>query len=354
MAEIKLTAKRTVSDFGEPYIIAELGSNHNGNMELAKKLITEAKQSGADCVKFQSWSKDTIFSSKTYQDNYFIADDYRNRTDHTLASIVDAYSISEDELLQMKAFADGLGIDCTSTPFSKKEVDFLTEKMQTPFIKIASMDLNNYPFLDYVARKGKPMVISTGLSELYEIDKAIRTIENAGNRQIVILHCVSIYPPKDDQVNLNNIDTLRTLYPEYPIGFSDHTLGVSVPIASAVKGVCLIEKHFTLDKNMEGWDHKVSATPDEMALIVSETKRVNKALGSTRVRVQEKPDRIESFRRSIVTTRTIKAGEVIKREDLDFKRPATGLAPEAYETTIGRTAKVDLEFDKPITKDQLI
>ena len=220
--------------------------------------------------------------------------------------------------------------------------------------KIASGDLTWDALITKVARTGKPIVISTGLSELFEIDRAIRTIENAGNNQIVILHCVSIYPPRDEQVNLNNIDTLRTLYPNYPIGFSDHTLGVSVPIASVVKGVCLLEKHFTLDKNMEGWDHKVSATPDEMALIVSETKRVAKALGTTRIQVQEKADRIQSFRRSIVSTRKIKAGEVIKKEDLDFKRPATGLPPEAFENTIGRTAKVDIEFDKPITSDQLI
>jgi N-acetylneuraminate synthase len=205
-----------------------------------------------------------------------------------------------------------------------------------------------------VARKGKPIVISTGLSELYEIDKAIRTIENAGNHQIVILHCVSIYPPKDIQVNLNNIDTLRMLYPQYPIGFSDHTLGISIPVASVVKGVCLIEKHFTLDKNMEGWDHKVSASPAEMKLICSETKRVQEALGSSRISVQEKSDRIESFRRSIVTTRTINAGEVIRIEDLDFKRPGTGIAPEYLKQVVGRTAKVILEFDKPFSFGDLV
>jgi sialic acid synthase SpsE len=354
MSEIQLTPARKVADFSKPYIIAELGSNHNGNMDLAKKLIAEAKKAGADCVKFQSWSKDTIFSRKTYEDNYFIADDYRNRTDYTLESIVDAYSISEEELLQMKKFADELGIDCTSTPFSKKEVDFLVDVLKAPFIKIASMDVNNYPFLKYVASKRKPIIISTGLSELYEIDKAIRVIENQGNQQIVILHCVSIYPPKDDQVNLNNIDTLRTMYPSYPIGFSDHTLGVTIPVASVIKGVCVIEKHFTLDKNMEGWDHKVSANPEELALIVSETKRVQEAMGSSRICVQEKQDRVESFRRSIVTTRQIKAGEVIGPEDIDFKRPATGLAPEFADFVVGRTAKVTLEFDKPISADQLV
>lgn len=354
MSEIQLTPKRKVADFATPYIIAELGSNHNGDMELARKLILAAKDAGADCVKFQSWSKDSIFSRKTYEDNYFIADDYRNRTDYTLESIVDAYSISEEELLEMKKLADEVGIDCTSTPFSPAEVDFLVHKLNAPFIKVASMDLNNYPFLEYIAKKGKPVVISTGLSELHEIDKAIRTIENAGNKNIVILHCISIYPPSDEQVNLNNIDTLRTMYPTYPIGFSDHTLGTSIPLASVVKGVCLIEKHFTLDKNMEGWDHKVSANPDEMKVICTESKRIALALGSTRIQVQEKPDRIESFRRSIVLKRSVKAGDVIRREDIDFKRPATGIAPEFVDMVVGRVAKVDLEFDKPVLKDHLL
>jgi sialic acid synthase SpsE len=354
MSEVQLTPNRKVADFSQPYIIAELGSNHNGDMELARTLILEAKEAGADCVKFQSWSKDTIFSRQTYEDNYFIADDYRGRTDFTLESIVEAYSISKEELLQMKKFSDEIGIDCTSTPFSRSEVDFLVDVLKAPFIKVASMDLNNYPFLEYIASKGKPVVISTGLSELYEIDKAIRTIENSGNKNIVILHCISIYPPKDEQVNLNNIDTLRIMYPDYPIGFSDHTLGTTVPVASVVKGVCLIEKHFTLDKNMEGWDHKVSADPQELKVICNDTKRVWAALGSTRIKVQERPDRIESFRRSIVTTRKINAGEIIKREDLDFKRPATGIAPEFLELVIGRTAKIDLQFDKPIQKENLV
>ena len=157
--KIKLTNKKEVFNFCKPYVIAELGSNHNGDMEIAKKLIQEAKESGADCVKFQSWTKDTIFSKKKYQDNFFISDDYRNRTDFTLEEIVEAYSISEKELLEMKNFANKLEIDITSTPFSKREVDFLVNKLDSPFIKVASMDLNNYPFLEYIAKKNKPIVL---------------------------------------------------------------------------------------------------------------------------------------------------------------------------------------------------
>lgn len=323
-------------------------------MELAKRLIVEAKEAGADCVKFQSWSKDSIFSRKKYEDNYFVADDYRNRTDYTLEEIVEAYSISEEQLLEMKAFSDEIGIDCTSTPFSKKEADFLVDKMNTPFIKVASMDLNNYPFLAYLARKGKPMIISTGLSELFEIDRAVKTIENEGNRDIVILHCVATYPPVDSDINLNNIRTLMSTYPEYPIGFSDHSLGTAIPLASVALGACLIEKHFTLDKEMEGWDHKVSATKDEMKVIVENAGRITEALGSYRITATESDEKKREFRRSIVITRAMKKGEIITDADIDFKRPGGNFSPEMADFIIGRTVKNDLKTDHILTFDDII
>lgn len=351
---MQLTATKKVFNFCTPYIIAELGSNHNGDMELAKKMILEAKDAGADCVKFQSWSKDTIFARKKYDDNYFIADDYRDRSDYTLEEIVEAYSISEEELLEMKEFADGVGIDCTSTPFSKKEADFLVNRLHTPFIKVASMDLNNYPFLEYLAKKGKPMVIATGLSELYEIDKAIKTIENTGNTNIVILHCVSTYPPEDKDVNLNNIKTLMRAYPEYPVGFSDHTLGTTIPLASVALGACLIEKHFTLDKNMEGWDHKVSATKDEMQQIVEGSKRISEAMGSFRVSATESNEKKKEFRRSIVLTKNLNAGDIIQTDDIDYKRPGGGFDPEMSNFLIGRTVNKDLPYDHILTNQDLV
>jgi sialic acid synthase SpsE len=351
--KIQLTENKEIFNYCKPYIIAEIGSNHNGDMELAKKLIIEAKKAGADCVKFQSWSKDTIFARKKYEENYFLADDYRNRNDYTLEEIVEEYSISEEELLEMKKFADEVGIDCTSTPFSKREADFLVNKLDSPFIKVASMDLNNYPFLEYLAKKNKPIVLSTGLSELYEIDKAIKTIENAGNNKIIILHCVSIYPPKDSEVNLNNIKTLQKIYP-YPIGFSDHTLGTSIPLGAVALGACIIEKHFTLDKNLEGWDHKVSATPDELKDIVENSKRINDALGSYRISSVEDYERKREFRRSIVLTRDMKKGEVIQKEDLDYKRPGIGLEPGMSEFIIGMKVNKDLQKDHILTKEDIV
>ena len=351
---MKITKDKTISNFSKPYIIAELGANHNGDMALAKKMILAAKEAGADCVKFQSWSKGSIFSRVKYEDNYFITDDYRERTDYTLEEIVEEYSISEAELLAMRDFSRKIGIDCSSTPFSKKEADFLVDKLKSPFIKVASMDLNNFPFLTYLAEKQLPIIISTGLSELHEIDKAIKTIEATGNHQICILHCVATYPPLDEDVNLNIIKTLMQTYPAYPIGFSDHTIGIEIPLASVALGACLIEKHFTLDKNMEGWDHKVSATKTEMTAIVDGAKRINDALGSFRVSATESAEKKAEFRRSIVLTRAMNKGEVIALTDIDYKRPGTGIKPEMTDFIVGMKINKDLSFDHILLKTDLI
>lgn len=351
---MKLTAEKEVFNYCKPYIIAELGANHNGDMELARKLIIQAKEAGADCVKFQSWNKNSVFAKKKYEDNYFLDDDYRDRADFTLEEIVESYSISESELLEMKVFSDEVGIDCTSTPFSKAEADFLVDEMKTTFIKVASMDLNNYPFLDYLAKKKKPMLISTGLSELYEIDRAIKTIESAGNNQIIILHCVSTYPPSDNDVNLNNIKTIMASYPEYPVGFSDHTLGTAIPLAAVALGACVLEKHFTLDKNMEGWDHKVSATKDEMHEIVVGSKRITNALGSHRISAPESEEKKREFRRSVVLTRSLTKGCILQAKDIGYKRPGVGFNPEMADFLIGRTINKDLEADHILTQSDII
>jgi sialic acid synthase SpsE len=345
--KIKITENRYVGSGEAPYIIAELGSNHNGDMDIARQLIDSAKMAGADCVKFQSWSKDTIFSKIKYEENHFLADDYRNRDDYTLEGIVDKFAITETQLVEMSDYCKMVGIDFTSTPFSKKEVDFLVDQLKVGFVKIASMDLNNYQFLDYIAHKGKPIVLSTGLSNLSEIDKAVRTIENAGNKQLIILHCVAIYPPEDCQINLNNLDSLSTIYP-YPIGFSDHTLGTCIPLASVAKGACIVEKHFTLDKEMFGWDHKVSANEEDMLVITEGAKRIHTAMGNGRIEQVEERERLESFRRSIVAAKPIKAGEIIEENMLDYKRPSTGLEPEEAKYIVGKVAKRDISSDELI------
>jgi len=354
MAKIKLNNGTEIRDYGKPYIIAELGANHNGDIDLARKMIDEAKAVGCSCVKFQSWTKDSIFSKKVYKDNFFLTDDYRDRTDYTLEEIVEKFSFSEAELFLMYQYCIKVGIDFCSTPFSRREVDFLVEQCNVPFIKIASMDLNNYPFLKYLARKRIPIVISTGLSDILEIDKAIRVIESEGNTSICILHCISVYPPIFEDINLNNIVGLRYMYPEYPIGFSDHSLGVEIPSAAVALGACIIEKHFTLDVDMFGWDHKISADPDNMKKLVQFAENINLALGTTRKVVSEAEiKKRDTYRRSIVASRDIKKGSILTETDLDLKRPGTGIQPERLDWLIGKMINRDIDYDDLLREEDV-
>ena len=336
-----------VKEYGRPYVIAEIGANHNGDMELAKKMIDSAKECGADCVKFQSWTTHSGNSKKVYEDNFFLDDDYRNRTDYTLEQIVEKYHIGREEHYILKQHCDEIGIEFNSTPFSKEEVDLLVDELDVPFIKIASMDLNNIPFLSYVATKGKPVVVSTGLCDLSDVNDAVKCLREGGCEEIVLLHCVSIYPPKDEDVNLNNIDMLRMNF-GCPVGYSDHTLGTVAPIMSIAKGVCIIEKHFTLDKNMEGWDHKISADPEELKVICDAANSAYKMLGSYCKVVNESKERREAFQRSIVAAKTIQKGQIITESDIICKRPGTGIPPKFYKFIIGKEAKRDIEYDEII------
>ena len=330
-----------------PYIIAELGANHNGDMKLAEKLIDSAKECGADCVKFQSWTKDSIFTKQKYKENYFLDDDYRERDDYTMAKIVEKFSMSESQLYEMFKYSNKNKIDFSSTPFSNQEVDYLTDKLDIPFVKVASMDLNNYDLLEYIAKKNKPIVLSVGFGKLYEIDKAIEIIEKAGNSKIIILHCIATYPTPDSDVNLKNIETLKRIYP-YPVGFSDHSMGFAIPLAAAALGAAIIEKHFTLDREMFGWDHKISATPDELKIISKESKRISKSLGASRIVYPEDEKRKKEFRRSLVTTKALTAGTKILRENLNSKRPGTGIAPSEIDYVVGRKINKDKKEDETL------
>lgn len=339
-----------VKEYGQPYIIAELGANHNGDMELAKRMINSAINCGADCVKFQSWTKESIFSRKVYEDNYFLRDDYRNRTDYTLEEIVDKYHINAEQHRELKAYCDEHDIEFASTPFSNAEVDLLVDELDVPFVKIASMDLNNIPFLTYVAKKGKTVVLSTGLCSMSEVALAVETLRMNGCNEIILLHCVSIYPPEDCQVNLNNIDMLRNCF-GVKVGYSDHTIGTIAPVMSIAKGVCIIEKHYTLDKTMEGWDHKISANPSELKVICDAAQTGYKMLGSYEKVVNEDEERRGAFQRSIVAAKKIKAGAIITEDDITYKRPGTGIPPKYYKYVIGRIAKRDIEYDQILTQE---
>lgn len=326
-----------------PYVIAEIGANHNGEVALAKKLVDAAKACGCDAAKFQSWDS-RIFSRTVYEQNYFLGDDYRGRKDFTLKEIVEEFALDDAEFDEIAAHCRSAGVDFASTPFENEQVDALV-RCRAPFVKIASMDVNNDRLLRHAAATGKPIVLSTGMAELGEIERAVRILEDAKAAEIVILHCVSVYPAPPEILNLRNIETLRRAF-GHAVGFSDHTLGIGAPVAAAALGAVVIEKHFTLDRDMFGWDHKVSTTPAEMALLVQALRDAHAALGSPRRELSARErDTRSSYRRSLVSARPLAAGRVIGADDIVYRRPGTGIDPSLAEVVVGMRARRDIADD---------
>jgi N-acetylneuraminate synthase len=260
--------------------------------------------------------------------------------------------LTPDQHIEAEAHCRKRGIAFCSTPFSKEEVDLL-EGLKVPFYKIASMDVGHLELLKYISRKLKPVILSTGMATLGEIERAVTTIRGEGNEQIVLLHCVSIYPPEYGIIHLRNIEMLGKAFGVHA-GFSDHTMGVAIPLAAIALGACIIEKHFTLDQDMEGWDHAISANPAELRTIVFEGKNVFTALGEYRRTISPaEMEKRKKFRRSLVVLRALPAGEVIREQDLGAKRPGTGIAPEDLHHVIGRKLARDVKPDKVLAWSDL-
>ena len=333
-----------------PYIIAEIGSNHNGDMNLCRRLIDAAADAGAHAVKFQSWTDTSLIAKEEYERNTIYSD--KKRHFGSLLEMVRAYQFTTQQHLEVHAYCRTKGIAFCSTPFSKEEADLL-EKLEVPFLKIASMDIVNLPLVKHVARKMRPVVISTGMATLGEIEQAVETVRNEGNDKIVLLHCISIYPPDYDAIRLRNLATLQQAF-EVPVGFSDHTLGTAIPLAAIALGACVIEKHFTLDQEMEGWDHTISANPAQLRTIVEEGKNIFAALGSNRRIVTDAElEKRKKFRRSLVARRPLQKGHVLAEGDLDAKRPGTGISPNEIPYVLGRKIARDLEEDQVIRWEHL-
>jgi len=344
MKNIRIGSK-VVNEFADPFIIAEAGANFNGDMDIAREMILVAKEVGADAVKFQSWSKDTIVVRSEWENKPAELTSFGHERQDEL---LDFLALSVHDYRKLKGFCDDNGILFSSTPVSFQHVDLLDE-LKVPFFKVASMDLNHLSFLRYIAGKGKPIILSTGMGTINEIAVAVETIHAAGNEQLILLHCTALYPPEDHEVNLNNIEYLRDVF-GIQIGYSDHTLGYSIPLAAVARGVSVIEKHYTLDKTMEGWDHAVSATPEELEIIVKESKRIVKALGNKiRIVGDREEEKKIGFRRSIVAKRDLRKACVIAFGDIDFKRPGTGIPPSDYEKVLNRKLQCSIKAD-----DQLL
>lgn len=334
-----------------PYVIAEIGSNHNGDMALCRQLIDAAADAGAHAVKFQSWSETSLIAREEYARNTEYAD--KKKHFGSLLDMVRTYQFTEQQHHEALAHCRKRGIAFCSTPFSERETDLL-EELDVPFFKIASMDIVHLPFLRYVARKGRPMIISTGMATLAEIDRAVEIVRREGNEHIALLHCISIYPPEYETIHLRNIDMLRQAF-DLPVGFSDHSLGVAIPLAAVAQGACIIEKHFTLDKDMPGWDHAISADPSELRTIVVEGGNIFSALGSTRrtVLAAEMEKRVK-FRRSLVARTNLPKGHVLTEQDLTAKRPGTGISPAEQDYVLGRTLARAVEEDQVLAWTDLL
>jgi sialic acid synthase SpsE len=324
-----------------PFVVAEVGSNFNGDMALCRGLIDKAKRCGADAVKFQSWTKRSLVSKAEYERNtrYSAAS---NGT--TLEQEIEKYQLTAERHHEVADYCRQVGICFFSSCFSKEEVDLL-DSLDVPAFKIASMDVNHAVLLEYVASKKRPIILSTGLATLGEIEKAVATLRRGGAPCILLLHCVSIYPSPAEIINLRNMITLETAF-DLPVGYSDHSLGASIPLAAVALGASMIEKHFTLDKQMEGWDHAISADPAEMSYLTQEARNVFAALGRTeRSLSSDQLVKRKAFRRRVVLSRPVKAGERLTLADFDFKRPGTGIHPDEFPYLLGRRVNWDLEAD---------
>ncbi|WP_421813322.1 N-acetylneuraminate synthase family protein [Flagellimonas sp.] len=351
MKEIQLDSRKKIKNYTEPYIIAEIGANHNGDMELAKEMIISAKEAGADCVKFQSWTPKSLIAKEEYERNQ-VYNDSKKKHFGSLEEMVKKYALTNEQHKELNNFCDDNQITFASSPFSKAEARLLND-LDVPFFKIASMDINYLDFIQEVAAYQKPMIISTGMADLSEIQRAVDACLKVGNERIILLHCISIYPPKYQDIHLNNITMLQKAF-GLPVGFSDHTIGVSIPLASVALGSCLIEKHFTIDKYLPGWDHEISADPSEMKTICSESKNIVNSLGSFERTVSEAElEKRKKFRRSLVVNGDLKKGHRLTKDDLTAKRPGTKIAPDEMKYVVGRTLNQDIEEDGLISWDML-
>jgi N-acetylneuraminate synthase/N,N'-diacetyllegionaminate synthase len=332
---------------GKPcFIIAEAGVNHNGKIELAKKLIDAAKNADADAVKFQTFKTGKIITKEAPKAEY----QKETTGKGTQYEMIKKLELTEKEFEELAGYAKHKDIIFLSTPFDEESADLL-EKLNVPAFKIGSGDLTNLPLLEHIAKKGKPIIVSTGMSNLDEVREAVETVRNAGNNQIILLHCTSNYPANIEDCNLLAMHTLEKEF-NVPVGYSDHTVGITVAVVAVSIGASVIEKHFTLDKNLPGPDHRASLEPDELKEMVKEIRNVEKALGTWEKKPAESEMEVQKVaRKSIVAKINIQKGTIITRGMLAIKRPGTGLAPKYINQIVGKIASKDIRREVLISWD---
>ena len=332
--------------FRKTFIIAEAGINHNGNLRLAKKLIFEAKKAGANAIKFQSFIAHRSISKYARKAQYQINSTNDNKTQ---LEMVKSLELSADDHYKLYEECKKNKIEFISTPFDKESIDLLV-KLKVKKIKVASSELNNYPFLKLIAKTNKEIILSTGMGTLKEVQKAVKILTNNGikKKKLIILHCNTEYPTPFVDANLNAIKTIKNKI-NVRVGYSDHTIGAEAPIAAVALGAEVIEKHFTLDRNFKGPDHQASAEPDELKKIIDSIRNIELAMGSG-IKKPSKSEKknISVARKSIVANKLIRKNEIFTTNNLAVKRPGYGISPIHFEKLLG------LKSNKKYIEDEMI
>ncbi len=342
-----LIEKKTIGPCSGVFVIAEVGINHDGNVSRAHKLIDAAADSGSDAVKFQTFRADRLMvpiRERLVQ---------QGEGTESAFEMFRRMELSWEDHENLKKHANDRGISFLSTPFDEESADFL-DRLGVPAFKIASSDITHTPLLKHVAAKGKPILLSTGMSYLNEVADALWTLKSAGAKEILLMHCVSLYPAPVDSVNLRAILTLRNQF-DLLVGYSDHSQGINVPLAAAVLGAVALEKHFTLDKSAAGPDHKVSMDPQDLRCLIQSLREIESALGDGRKRPTPEEAKTRIFsRRSIVATVDIHTQEMVAPWMLSCKRPGGGIEPKEFERVIGMRARHNISRDAMVRWSDLV
>lgn len=331
------------------FIIAEAGVNHNGDITFAKKLIDAAFEAGADAVKFQTFKAENIVTPTAEKAEY---QKMTTGTSESQYEMIKKLELSDADFWDLSEYAKNTGILFLSTPFDEESVDLLDE-MGVPAFKIPSGEITNFPLLKKIALKSKPIILSTGMATLGDVEESVNYLKKYGAKEIVLLHCTTSYPAPITSVNLRAMETLQCAF-QVPVGYSDHTEGITVPIAAVAMGACVIEKHFTLDRTLPGPDHKASLEPHELTAMVKAIRDVENALGNGIKGPNDEEEAIKKVaRRSIVAKRDLKEGEILIEEDLAIKRPGTGIEPKYKDSIVHKKVMFSIKKDQVITWDMI-
>lgn len=326
------------------YIIAEAGVNHNGDVEIAKQLCLAAKSAGADAVKFQTWITDNIITKNVKQADYQAENTGKDESQYDMLKKLE---LTFDQFREIKSYCEEIGIQFASTADDEESLDFLVD-LGIPFIKVGSGDVGNISYLRYIGSKKRPVILSTGMSTLADVEVSLKALREGGATDIKLLHCTTNYPCPFDSVNLKAMDTLHNAF-GLEVGYSDHTVGIEVPVSAVARGATIIEKHFTLDCNMEGPDHLASTEPEEFKKMVDSIRNIEKALGTgIKEPTAAEKDISKVVLKRIVAKRAIKVGDIITDDSICVKRNETGLPASAWDIIVGTKARKSFNVDEGI------